>query len=267
LLSSGMALVTAGSEGVSEKVPLSNGNYLNVAAYVVSFAVTWGFAVFTSNSQANEEREDEDQTFINPKGVAFSIWGVIFLLELSFVIAQMLPRYRSGKLVRAITPWWCATCITMCLWTFCFNLTEWLTGTMFAMISILLSLVCLLLGAHSAGSPSLMEEFVLLAGFKVHAGWIICANAIQLNISMVASRPDRGDLDSSQVFNLPWSVKSVMILGIAALALAGVVITFRVARTTSAKIGGEAVEEAPAVDAETICGDNLINFELQVEGE
>lgn len=179
-------------EKSSEQVPLSWRNWLNVGAYAVN-------AFITFSSQAglygpdNTVLSKKYQTLVTPKGTAFSIWGVIFILEAVFCLVQLLPRYRGSKLVEAITPWWAASCAFQVAWTPTFaQEVMWLQEIW--MGCILVSLMGLLWNADAVGKYSCLEYLGLRLCFGVHCGWICCAFAVGANTWAVSAGATQSEL-------------------------------------------------------------------------
>ncbi len=73
-------------------------NYSNIAAYILNAAVTYGVGL-SGFFPTNEELSAKYQTIVTPAGYAFSIWGIVFLAEAIFTVAQALPAYRSSDVV------------------------------------------------------------------------------------------------------------------------------------------------------------------------
>lgn len=163
------------------QVELSWRNYANLAAYGLSAAVVWlsseNIAILPLAPQV--ELSAKYQTLINPDAFTFLIWIFIYLGELIFTVAQMLPRYRDSKVVHAVTPGWVMACVAQTSWTICFGL-ELLPLSLAFMCLIL---VCLLWVVASTDSLVMTwEEFVVLRwSFSLHFGWIVCATALLFN--------------------------------------------------------------------------------------
>lgn len=97
----------------------------NVAGYVFLIAVNVA-AGFGWLGPSNEKLSKKNPTPITPAGWAFSIWGLIFLLQGVGVIYQSVNHgYEDGLksvVVEAIGYWWIVGWIAQCLWQFSFQL-------------------------------------------------------------------------------------------------------------------------------------------------
>merc|ERR1712194_841710 len=93
--------------GESTRPPLSKKNYLNLVAYMLNVTLVNGLGnggwLGTPN---NGELSQKYQTLVTPKSSAFSIWGVIFLFQGAFAVAQLLPRFRARAMVLDGAGYW-----------------------------------------------------------------------------------------------------------------------------------------------------------------
>lgn len=130
----------------------------------------------------NTELSEKYTLLITPAGFAFAIWGPIFLWEGVFAGAQLLPSFRSSRVVELVTPGWVLACVSQGVWSVVFA-QEWLTFACVAMCGILAGL--LFIAWNTDGFAMTWAEYFCLRGcFSLHGGWIIAASA--LNVSVVA---------------------------------------------------------------------------------
>jgi len=157
-------------------------NCVNLGAYLVNAISVFGSELITPLN--NPQMSEKYQTLITPAGSAFAIWGVIFLTELMFVVAQFFPAFRNGPLIRTITPFWVAACVFQTVWSPVFGF-ELHVPALICMYGILASLLLLIFFASSA-VKTIAEEGVLLMGLGIHCGWILCASAVNTNVYLVS---------------------------------------------------------------------------------
>ena len=72
-------------------------NYLNLIGYIINVFFTF-LLVPVFGIPDNAELSEKYQTILTPAGYAFAIWGVIFVAEGIFAIAQMFPKFRSDPM-------------------------------------------------------------------------------------------------------------------------------------------------------------------------
>jgi len=154
-------------------------NFLNLVAFALN-AVSTTLAGLAFFGPTNGELAAKYALLISPAGFAFSIWGPIFLWEAAFAVLQMLPKYRSNKLVDLVTPGFVGACLAQSCWNVAFA-QEALVLAFIFMLGILAGLVSTII--NTDGVAMTWEEYFCLRGmFSLHGGWIIAASALNLNI-------------------------------------------------------------------------------------
>jgi hypothetical protein len=171
---------------MTEAPRLTARNWVNLAAFIVNFGVTYG-SLTGAFGATNTALSKKYQTLVTPAGWAFSIWGPIFIWEGIFAVCQMLPTLRGNALVQRITIWWSVACAFQVLWS-----------VVFAQEAIMLALLCMLgilgslLGLNwtaDVGESMTAKEFCLLrAPFSLHLGWIVAASAVNASVLADAER-------------------------------------------------------------------------------
>ncbi len=92
-------------------------NYLNLVGYIINAFVTFAASPIFGFPD-NGTLSDKYQTIITPDGFTFAIWGVIFISQAIFAIAQMFARYRDDILVQEGVSFWyfVGTCMMYGIW-------------------------------------------------------------------------------------------------------------------------------------------------------
>ena len=169
----------------SEPSELTLLNYLNVLAYLCNAGVTYTIG-------ANVEASIKYQTLVTPVGFAFSIWGLIFISQLIFVIVQLLPTYRLSPLVtNGIGYKYIWVCLAQAAWCPTFSVFE---ITWLALVFIIIILVGLTLivrdqyKLQKSNTVSCMDYALLQFPFAAHCGWISAASLVSINVVLVAAK-------------------------------------------------------------------------------
>ena len=167
-------------------------NIVNLLAYVLNVAITWGSQLGWFGA-TNQEQSLKYQTLVTPIGFAFSIWGPIFLLQALFAVVQFTPNYRGDEsVVSGVGYWYVAVCAAQAGWTICFAQdVVWLS-----MVFMLLILACLSALCNSVvrvDEPASAETtwsvtwryLCFRAPFLMHLGWITAASFVNFNACLV----------------------------------------------------------------------------------
>jgi hypothetical protein len=165
----------------------------------------------------NEKLSKKNHTYITPAGWAFSIWGLIFLLQGAGVVYQVLDHgYDSTgtktRIVEAIGYWWVAGWLAECAWQYFF---QWQTRPgmwicMFCLLAgfssflVALSNLYRLKEEESPVSPLLYGVYYLPT--SINTAWLSVASCI--GIAIVTS-----------IYHLPAPKLGVIILAAAGTAL------------------------------------------------
>lgn len=191
-------------------------NFLNLVAYILNAAVTYGFGVFglfgTSN---NAELSEKYQTLITPVGWAFSIWALIYFTELIWCLSQLCVRdIRTSTLVqRGVSWYWIGVCLAQCAWTIFFAV-EIIWASLVSMLSILVFLLLIVVSQYRIETDVSLRDYVWLKWpFLLHCGWILAASMVNINVLLVDLQVGTNVLYHVALASL------VIILGIALFAL------------------------------------------------
>lgn len=121
---------------------------------------------------------DQYHNLFTPAGYAFSIWGLIYLLMLGFVIYTGRSLFKPEKTEAddfvLKTGWWFViSCVANCLW-----IVTWLYGYTGLSVAVLalafVSLLKILLEALKYNESSADKWFINIA-FQIYAGWLSVA--------------------------------------------------------------------------------------------
>jgi translocator protein len=188
----------------SSNCELRSLKWINLVAYAVNAAVTYGFGTLGwLNLPTNAEQSAKYQTLITPIGWAFSIWGIIFVTQFIWAVQQfscwVLPEY----LVEAITTVNCNYVLVVLAqigWTLSFS-NDFIEVSLVMMILLLWNLFVACTSIQRISQPvssnisvppkSFMMRFTNYVltefPFTVHFSWILVATFVNISITLVAS--------------------------------------------------------------------------------
>ncbi len=189
---------------------------------LVAFAIVVFFNVLSNalpiNGQTMPEISAKYPSLFTPAGFAFSIWGLIYLLLLAFVLYQALPAQRSSTRLAAISPWFKINCIANASWIVAWHY-DLLAVSMVLMLVILatLGLIYRELIKHIDAATN-VDHLALYLPFSLYTGWITVATIANASVLQTAYGWDNVGLT-----NVQWTL--------AKLALAGAIGATVIART------------------------------------
>merc|ERR1711865_1081519 len=132
----------------------------------------------------NGDISDKYQTLVTPFGLSFTIWGLIFIWQLVWVVWQLLPSQRNSEGV--IKAWYYYPIMTVLQagWTFSFaHEIMWLA--LIFMYGILFTLVRASMSLQTYQKT--WKGYLLWQGpFSIQTGWIMAASAVMTNTLPVA---------------------------------------------------------------------------------
>jgi len=166
-------------------------NYINVAAYLANVAVTYGIGVAgLFGLPSNTELSEKYQSLVTPTGFTFAIWGVIFVAQAVFTVAQLVPSIAKSPLVQEGVGYsYVAVCISQIAWTLAFaNQIIWLA--LIFMLMILVNLVSIVMSQYDLTASDWKDYFLLKFPFAIHCGWIIAASFVNASVVLVSYKDD-----------------------------------------------------------------------------
>ena len=163
-------------------------NYWNAIAFTINVIFVFG-SQHLKGTKDNATLSKKYQTLVTPSGYAFGIWGIIYLAEFGFIIAQF--NFPATFFVTDIVGYnFIYACFAQSLWAICFGY-EYNTASFICMTAILGSLVPIVYKIYDSCGESgdnnhhyswLWNEFPM----EIHCGWIMAALLVNLNVLLVS---------------------------------------------------------------------------------
>ncbi len=188
--------------------------WLNLGATLVTLLINVLSNALPFNGQTTAEITDRYPAYFVPAGYVFSIWGLIYLGLIAFVLYQVLHPQQSAPALRRIGLLYVLSCLANSIWLFFWHYD--LPGlSIIAMLTLLGALIAIYLrlgiNARPATTP---EKLYIHLPFSIYLGWITVATIANLTIALVAS--------GWSAWGLPAEAWAVLML-IVAVAVATVV--------------------------------------------
>jgi len=161
--------------------------WLNVvglsAVLVVNGLAQW----LPINGKTTGEISAKYPVLITPAPYAFSIWSIIYLLLIGFVIYQFNPRAAKSKNVQNIGPWFMISCLFNVAWILLWHY-EKLTSSVFIMLALLISLIVIYTAIRKDKQPpNPVERLLVRLPFSIYLGWICVATIVNEAVVLYAA--------------------------------------------------------------------------------
>ena len=189
----------------------------NIIAYVVTLAVNGLAGTTLLNGRTTATVSDTYPTLVTPAGYVFSIWGVIYLLLLAFVIYQVLPSQRDKPYQKQIGALFILSGLFNVVWLFLWQY-DYITLSVIVMFALLATLIAIYmrLGIGKTKAP-LKERLLVRLPFSVYLGWITIATIANVSAALVSVNWDG--------FGLSPQTWAILVLAIAVVITLVVIVT------------------------------------------
>ncbi len=151
--------------------------YINLIAFGVMVLMNYLANALPINGKTTGQLSGQYPNLFVPAGITFSIWGIIYLMLLAFVLIQF--REQNKALVTAIGWAFVITCILNAAWIVAWHY-ELLPLSVIIMLGLLLTLI-LINGKLLNFSPGFTR-----AVFGIYLGWICIATIANITALLVA---------------------------------------------------------------------------------
>jgi hypothetical protein len=182
---------------------------LNATGLVVVIAVNALANYVEFNDQSTGDVLNKDPVPFQPAGWVFSIWSVIYLLLVAFVIYGLLPAGRRNVRLQRISPFFLVANLANVTWIFLWH-WEWFLASLVTIVVLLASLLAIYAGLRMrnplrrsipAEPPTRVQRIVLWLPFSVYLGWIVVATLANLMVWL-----DRDGWDGGPFSYNVWAV-------------------------------------------------------------
>ncbi|ACB84500.1 tryptophan-rich sensory protein [Natranaerobius thermophilus] len=157
-------------------------SYINLVALALVLIVNFLSNYIPFNNLTQEDITEIYPVLITPAGYVFSIWGIIYLLLIGFIIYQALPSYRETPKVSAVGILFAVTALLNILWLFAWHYLQ-IGLSMVLMILLLITLIGIykkIIGRKS--SETFFDWLFVRLPFSIYLAWISVATLANLNI-------------------------------------------------------------------------------------
>jgi translocator protein len=160
------------------------------------------------NGQTMPEISAKYPSLFTPAGFTFSIWGVIYLALLIFVVWQALPAQRSSAKLAGISKYFQINCLMNAIWIVAWHF-DLLPLSLVVMLVILATLILIYRELISSiDTAPFVEHIVLYLPFSLYTGWITLATIANASVLQNANGWDNVWLTAVQ-----WTLLKLAVAG------------------------------------------------------
>jgi hypothetical protein len=161
-----------------------------LVAAIAMIAVNWLANALPLNGKTTGSISDSFPVYFVPAGYVFSIWGLIYVGVIAYVVYQALPSQRSNPLHRRIGYLFVAGSVANVAWIFLWHYEQFVL-TLVAMAVLLVSLVAVYRQLHaSPPSGGIAERLAVRVPFSIYLGWITVATIANVTVVLYDLRWD-----------------------------------------------------------------------------
>jgi len=147
----------------------------NILTVILALLVNVLSNTLPLNGQNTGEISDRFKVFFVPAGYVFSIWGLIYIGWIAFVIYQALPAQKENPRLRKLGYLFATSNLFNAAWLFCwhYNLFGLSVLVMLSLLSLLIASYLALNVGHTAASTA--GKWCIDIPFSVYLGWVSVA--------------------------------------------------------------------------------------------
>lgn len=200
------------SSAASAKNPYK---WLNAVLLVATLIVNALATLLPLGGRDTKEISDMFKNLLTPAGFAFSIWSLIYLLLIGFVIYSFVAERKGRSTAAAPGIWFAVSCVLNMAWLFCWQylLTEL---SVVVMLLLLATLIIVYLRTRLNGERLEVADIAFVkVPFSLYLGWISVATIV--NISALIAKYDFGDVGLGA---RGWAILMLIVAGLLGFAIA-----------------------------------------------
>ena len=178
----------------------------NIIGFAAVVAVNILANALPINGKTTAELSDSYPNLFVPAGYVFAIWGVIYLLLLTFTVYQASPKRRGAQFLGKIGWLFGLSCAANVVWIFLWHY-ELIFPSLIAMFALLGSLIMIYLRLDiGRGNPQREERLYVHLPFSIYLGWITVAPIANVVAALVSI--DWGGFGLGEV---TWTVTMIVV--------------------------------------------------------
>ncbi|MDN3664301.1 tryptophan-rich sensory protein [Algibacter miyuki] len=161
---------------------------INGVAFVCVLVMNYLSNTGLLNNTTIGEVSKDYNTLFTPAGYAFSIWGIIYLLLLGFIVYQgrsLFVKVRNDDFILTTGWWFLTSCIANCAWIVTWIYGYTLISSIFIFIILFALLQIVLKNKMELFDASISVILFLWWPFVIYSGWITVASIANVSAVLV----------------------------------------------------------------------------------
>lgn len=156
--------------------------YINIGALALVLLFNYLSNALPFNNLTQGDLGELYPVLLTPAAYVFSIWGLIYLALIAFIIYQAMPGSRDNPLVKAVGILFAVSSLFNILWLFAWHYQR-IGWSMIIMLLLLATLIVIYLriGAVTR-EKSIYERFLVKYPFSLYLGWVSAATLVNFNV-------------------------------------------------------------------------------------
>jgi hypothetical protein len=153
----------------------------NLLGALLALAVNVLAVALPLNGKSTAEISNQFPVYFVPAGYMFSIWGVIYLGWIAFVIFQFLPGQKESPRLQSLGFLFAYSCVYNAVWLFCWHYELFgfsVLVMLFLLATLIASYLRLNVGRVRVGAA---EKWCVDIPFSIYLGWITVATVANIS--------------------------------------------------------------------------------------
>ena len=156
--------------------------YINIGALALVLLFNFLSNAIPFNGLTQADLGELYPVLITPATYVFSIWGLIYLALIAFIIYQTLPNFRENPAVKAVGILFAVSSLFNILWLFFWHYQR-VGWSMIIMLLLLATLIAIYLRIGAVTTEkSLYDRLLVKYPFSLYLGWITAATIVNFNV-------------------------------------------------------------------------------------
>jgi len=156
--------------------------YINIGALALVLLFNYLSNALPFNNLTQGDLGEVYPVLLTPATYVFSIWGLIYLGLIAFIVYQALPVSRENSLVKAVGILFAVSSLFNILWLFAWHYQK-IGWSMIVMLLLLATLIFIYLRIGAVTNvKSIYDRILVKYPFSLYLGWVSAATLVNFNV-------------------------------------------------------------------------------------